>query len=187
MTEHNPAPSPSGRPLLSGLPTLTNTHRIFTHALGYSPSFPSLRARQVSQTASPDFTALVASWFSKPFSQGGTLTTVGWAFLAARLAARDRGSIPRSGTASAPPLFEGCRRRQAPHRVRSPPSMCATPAALSTYSEPLTPLPHTPVFTSLIWALPPLSHQPLTRAGRFRFQPPPTSFTRRCATFVTTL
>ena len=144
-------------------------------------------ARRSLKPPQPDFAELVASWFSKPFSQGGTLTTVGWAFLAARLAARDRGSIPHSGTASAPPLFEGCRRRQAPHRVRSPPSMCATPAALSTYSEPLTPLPHTPVFTSLIWALPPLSHQPLTRAGRFRFQPPPTSFTRRCATFVTTL
>jgi hypothetical protein len=30
---------------------------------------------------------------------------------------------------------------------------------------------HAPAFTQLIGALPPLSHQPLTRAGRFR-QPP---------------
>jgi len=127
-------------------------------------------ARRSLKPPRPDF-ELATPWFSKPFSQGGTLTTVGWAFLAARLAARDRGSIPRSGTASAPPLFEGCRRRQAPHLVRSPPSMCATPAAVSTCPEHLTPLPHTPVFTPLIWSFPPLSHQPLTRAGRF--QPPP--------------
>eukprot|EP00964_Phaeocystis_antarctica_P074410 scaffold45748_cov95-Phaeocystis_antarctica.AAC.1 len=30
MTEHNPAPSPSGHPLLSGPPTLTDIHQIFT-------------------------------------------------------------------------------------------------------------------------------------------------------------
>eukprot|EP00964_Phaeocystis_antarctica_P000634 scaffold350_cov55-Phaeocystis_antarctica.AAC.3 len=33
MTEHNPAPSPSGHPLLSGPPTLTDIHQIFTHSL----------------------------------------------------------------------------------------------------------------------------------------------------------
>ena len=31
MTEHNPAPSPSGHPLLSGRPTLTDIHQIFTY------------------------------------------------------------------------------------------------------------------------------------------------------------
>eukprot|EP00964_Phaeocystis_antarctica_P003296 scaffold1753_cov90-Phaeocystis_antarctica.AAC.3 len=30
MTEHNPAPSPSGHPLLSGPPTLSDIHQIFT-------------------------------------------------------------------------------------------------------------------------------------------------------------
>ena len=30
MTEHNPAPSPAGHPLLSGPPTLTDIHQIFT-------------------------------------------------------------------------------------------------------------------------------------------------------------
>ena len=30
MTEHNPAPSPSGHPLLSAPPTLTDIHQIFT-------------------------------------------------------------------------------------------------------------------------------------------------------------
>eukprot|EP00964_Phaeocystis_antarctica_P136712 scaffold101175_cov45-Phaeocystis_antarctica.AAC.1 len=30
MTQHNPAPSPSGHPLLSGPPTLSDIHRIFT-------------------------------------------------------------------------------------------------------------------------------------------------------------
>eukprot|EP00964_Phaeocystis_antarctica_P017628 scaffold9746_cov40-Phaeocystis_antarctica.AAC.1 len=30
MTEHNPAPSPSGHPLLSGPPTLNDIHKIFT-------------------------------------------------------------------------------------------------------------------------------------------------------------
>ena len=29
-TEYNPAPSPSGHPLLSGPPTLTDIHQIFT-------------------------------------------------------------------------------------------------------------------------------------------------------------
>jgi len=35
VTEHNPAPSPSGHPLLSGPPTLNDIHQIFTR---YSPS-----------------------------------------------------------------------------------------------------------------------------------------------------
>jgi hypothetical protein len=30
VTEHNPAPSPSGHPLLSGPPTLNDIHQIFT-------------------------------------------------------------------------------------------------------------------------------------------------------------
>ena len=30
VTEHNPAPSPSGHPLLSGPPTLKDIHQIFT-------------------------------------------------------------------------------------------------------------------------------------------------------------
>ena len=30
MTEYNPAPSPSGHPLLSGPPTLIDIHQIFT-------------------------------------------------------------------------------------------------------------------------------------------------------------
>jgi hypothetical protein len=30
VTEHNPAPSPSGHPLLSGPPTLSDIHQIFT-------------------------------------------------------------------------------------------------------------------------------------------------------------
>ena len=30
MTEYNPAPSPSGHPLLSGPPTLNDIHQIFT-------------------------------------------------------------------------------------------------------------------------------------------------------------
>jgi hypothetical protein len=29
VTEHNPAPSPSGHPLLSGPPTLNDIHQIF--------------------------------------------------------------------------------------------------------------------------------------------------------------
>jgi hypothetical protein len=37
VTEHNPAPSPSGHPLLSGPPTLNDIHQIFTS---------SVRARQ---------------------------------------------------------------------------------------------------------------------------------------------
>ena len=36
MTEHNPAPSPSGHPLLSGPPTVTNIHQIFTVPLARS-------------------------------------------------------------------------------------------------------------------------------------------------------
>ena len=32
VTEHNPAPSPSGHPLLSGPPTLNDIHQIFTTA-----------------------------------------------------------------------------------------------------------------------------------------------------------
>eukprot|EP00964_Phaeocystis_antarctica_P001174 scaffold635_cov53-Phaeocystis_antarctica.AAC.4 len=40
MTEYNPAPSPSGcHPLLSGPPTLTDIHQIFT--LHRPPSYPS--------------------------------------------------------------------------------------------------------------------------------------------------
>ena len=35
MTEHNPAPSPSGHPLLSGPPTLTDAKKIFTNCLQY--------------------------------------------------------------------------------------------------------------------------------------------------------
>ena len=41
VTEHNPAPSPSGHPLLSGPPTLNDIHQIFTGKnvpwLGFHP------------------------------------------------------------------------------------------------------------------------------------------------------
>jgi hypothetical protein len=33
VDEHNPAPSPSGHPLLSGPPTLNDIHQIFTQCL----------------------------------------------------------------------------------------------------------------------------------------------------------
>ena len=35
MTEYNPAPSPSGHPLLSGPPTLNDIHQIFTATILY--------------------------------------------------------------------------------------------------------------------------------------------------------
>ena len=36
MTEYNPAPSPSGHPLLSGPPTLIDIHQIFTQVRSLS-------------------------------------------------------------------------------------------------------------------------------------------------------
>jgi len=39
VTEHNPAPSPSGHPLLSGPPTLNDIHQIFTQLLFLSYAF----------------------------------------------------------------------------------------------------------------------------------------------------
>jgi hypothetical protein len=62
VTEHNPAPSPSGHPLLSGgPPTLTDIHQIFTFAgpwiLGLTP--PS------SAVSPPPPTLLAPSWYRK--------------------------------------------------------------------------------------------------------------------------
>eukprot|EP00964_Phaeocystis_antarctica_P132314 scaffold96375_cov65-Phaeocystis_antarctica.AAC.3 len=50
MTEYNPAPSPSGHPLLSGPPTLTDIHQIFTSygsgepARAWSPAWDAIAA-----------------------------------------------------------------------------------------------------------------------------------------------
>ena len=41
MTEYNPAPPPSGHPLLSGPPTLTDIHQIFTRRWPPAPHSPA--------------------------------------------------------------------------------------------------------------------------------------------------
>jgi hypothetical protein len=45
VTEHNPAPSPSGHPLLSGPPTLNDIHQIFTEHTGVTSLQQRVRQR----------------------------------------------------------------------------------------------------------------------------------------------
>jgi len=69
VTEHNPAPSPSGHPLQSGgPPTLTDIHQIFTFAgpwiLGLRPS---------SAVSPPPPTLLAPSWYRKRTMRAHTI------------------------------------------------------------------------------------------------------------------
>merc|ERR1719272_727404 len=62
MTEHNPAPSPSGHPLLSGPPTFTDIHQIFTcmriysAAGGSAAGYSAMRARSSEVSPPPGAT-----------------------------------------------------------------------------------------------------------------------------------
>ena len=62
VDEHNPAPSPSGHPLLSGPPTLNDIHQIFTNSardvcVGLdatdAPTAASLRAGSLGRSPGP--------------------------------------------------------------------------------------------------------------------------------------
>eukprot|EP00964_Phaeocystis_antarctica_P113185 scaffold77257_cov65-Phaeocystis_antarctica.AAC.1 len=62
MTEYNPAPSPSGHPLLSGPPTLTDIHQIFTGnresgSSGWAPRSrrPAFGSPESSHPVPPNF------------------------------------------------------------------------------------------------------------------------------------
>jgi hypothetical protein len=53
-TEHNPAPSPSGHPLLSGPLTLNDIHQIFTRLVSYVCMRPAPHASgEVAPTLAP--------------------------------------------------------------------------------------------------------------------------------------
>ena len=70
VTEHNPAPSPSGHPLLSGgPPTLTDIHQIFTFA---GPWILGLTAPS-SAVSPPPPTLLAPSWYRKRTMRAHTI------------------------------------------------------------------------------------------------------------------
>jgi len=70
VTEHNPAPSPSGHPLLSGgPPTLTDIHQIFTFA---GPWILGL-TRPSSAVSPPPPTLLAPSWYRKRTMRSHTI------------------------------------------------------------------------------------------------------------------
>jgi hypothetical protein len=51
VTEHNPAPSPSGHPLLSGPPTLRDIHQIFTPSVNARMAIRALALRRFAPAA----------------------------------------------------------------------------------------------------------------------------------------
>ena len=68
VTEHNPAPSPSGHPLLSGPPTLNDIHQIFTS--GKNAGSRTKECADLGETA--ELRALTKALASVPCCEGRT-------------------------------------------------------------------------------------------------------------------